>query len=418
MNKSESGQRKGGIPRGIAASGPPILSYGFRPFFLGAGAFGLLSMTIWIGAVTLGWDIGGVSYGAVNWHAHELLFGYATAALAGFMLTAIPNWTGRLPVSGSPLLMLVLLWLLGRVVMLNPDRVGLYPAAVVDALFLPALAVIAAREIVAGRNWKNLKILIALALLAGINVAFHVLALTGQNPSVVFRMGVAVFVVLIAVVGGRIVPSFTRNWLSKARAVRLPHPIDRLDEIAIAALVVALASWAILPDSALTAALAAAASLLQSWRLLRWRGYATLTEPLLLILHVAYAFIPVGMAAVALAAMGWLSSISALHLLTVGAIGNTTFAVMTRATLGHTGRKLTASIGTSLGYLAIATAAVVRPIAEIMPDQYHLVLAVSAGAWIFAFAVFSIEYGRMLLSPTASLKRGKPTPTDAERVAR
>src|SRR5690606_673555 len=124
-------RRAGGIPRGLATDGPALLSYGFRPFFLGAGLFAVLAMALWIGALTEGWEIGGATYGALNWHAHEMLFGYSTAALAGFMLTAIPNWTGRLPVSGRPLLALVLLWLAGRLAMLSPEALGLYPAAVV-----------------------------------------------------------------------------------------------------------------------------------------------------------------------------------------------------------------------------------------------------------------------------------------------
>ena len=159
--QAEAGEarRRGGIPRGLATDGPALLSYGFRPFFLGAGLFAIVAMALWIGALTEGWEVGGATYGALYWHAHEMLFGYSTAALAGFMLTAIPNWTGRLPVSGRPLLAIVLLWLAGRIVMLSPEAFGLYPAVVIEAAFVPVLAAIAGREIISGRNWKNLKIL-------------------------------------------------------------------------------------------------------------------------------------------------------------------------------------------------------------------------------------------------------------------
>jgi uncharacterized protein involved in response to NO len=139
------------VPRGIDRSGPAVLSYGFRPFFLLAATFAIVSMIAWIGALTFGWRIGG-SYGTLNWHAHEMLFGYAAAALAGFMLTAIPNWTGRLPVSGRPLLGLVLIWVSGRIALAYPDLIGLPASMVVDSLFLPLLAVVAGIEIVAGRN--------------------------------------------------------------------------------------------------------------------------------------------------------------------------------------------------------------------------------------------------------------------------
>lgn len=399
-----AGRRKGGIPRGLTTEGPALLSYGFRPFFFGAGLFAVAAMVLWIGALTNGWEIGGDAYGALAWHGHEMLFGYSTAALAGFMLTAIPNWTGRLPVSGKPLLALVLLWLAGRLVMLSPEAMGLYPAAIVEATFVPALTVIAGREIISGRNWKNLKILIALFVLSGINVAFHWLVLSGGDPNLALRAGVSVLIAMIALVGGRIVPSFTRNWLGKAGSSRLPAQYGNLDLAAITGLILALATWSVFPETAVTAFLATIAAILQLWRLLRWRGLATLEEPLLIVLHVAYAFVPIGMAAVALSALGWLSPPSALHLLTVGAIGNMTLAVMTRATLGHTGRKLAASGWTSLAYLSLLLAAVLRPFAELLPEHYHTMLGLSGAGWILAFAIFSVEYGRMLVSPRWNAK--------------
>lgn len=376
-----------------------MLSYGFRPFFLAAGLFAVAAMVLWIGALTLGWEIGGKTYGPLNWHAHEMQFGYASAALAGFLLTAIPNWTGRLPVSGGPLMALVLLWLAGRIAMCSPDQFGLYPAAVIDATFMPALAAIAGREIVAGRNWKNLKILIALGVLSAINIAFHSVILLGHDPQMLSRAGVSVFVALIGLVGGRIVPSFTRNWLSRTGSKQLPPPFGRLDAAAMTALVAALASWTAFPQSLATTVVASVAAVLQLWRLVRWRGYTTLKEPLVAILHVAYGFVPLGVAGVALSAAGLVSSLSSLHLLTVGAIGGMTLAVMTRATLGHTGRALAASAPTSLAYLSLLIAAVVRPIAELLPDYYHFILGTSALAWIAAFSVFSLEYGRMLVRP-------------------
>jgi uncharacterized protein involved in response to NO len=158
-------ERRGNVSRGISRTGLPLLSYGFRPFFLGAGLFAIVAMVVWIGSLTWGWEIGG-DYGLVNWHAHEMLFGYTTAALAGFMLTAIPNWTGRLPVSGTPLLGLALLWLAGRIAIAAPHLLGLPASTLVDAAFLPALAFVAGREVIAGKNWKNLKVLVGVSALA------------------------------------------------------------------------------------------------------------------------------------------------------------------------------------------------------------------------------------------------------------
>ena len=388
-------QKRKPIPRGIATNGPPLLSYGFRPFFLGAGILAPVAMLGWIGALALGWEIGG-SYGALNWHAHEMLFGYASAALAGFMLTAIPNWTGRLPVSGVPLLALVVLWLLGRVAIAIPDAIGVVPSVILDACFLPALAIIAAREIVAGKNWRNLKILGGLVGLGIANVAFHISVMSTGFAMEASRATVGIYVVLIAIVGGRIVPSFTRNWLVKTGSLRLPKPLSRFDLISIIALAIACAAWVVIDETIVAATLAFVACILQAVRLWRWAGWLTIEEPLLLVLHVGYAFIPLGLFCVGLSELSLLSSASALHVLTVGAIGGMTLAIMTRASLGHTGRPLTASLNISWAYLALAIAATVRPFAEIFPASYHLLLEIAAGAWILAFVLFLIEYGPIL----------------------
>lgn len=394
------------VPRGNLHSGPAILSYGFRPFFLGAGVFAVLAMTLWIGALTLGWDVGG-SYGPLNWHAHEMLFGYTSAALAGFMLTAIPNWTGRLPVGGAPLLGLFALWCAGRLVMLTPELFGAIPSALIEASFLPVLGVLAAREIVAGRNWKNLRVLAAVVLLSAANVAFHLTLQRGGDPIVILRLTVSIYMALISLIGGRIIPSFTRNWLVKAGVRQLPSPASQLDKIAIALLVVALAAWTLVPEGIVTACIALTAAGAQGARLSRWRGWATLEEPLLVVLQIAYVFLPVALIGVAMSAMGWLSAPSVLHLMTVGAIGNMTLAVMTRATRAHTGRPLRASVTTTLIYLAILVAAIIRPFAEVLPEYYHLILGVSGGCWILAYSGFVAEYAPMLLTPTLNAKSAK-----------
>ena len=386
------------VPRGIARSGPPVLSYGFRPFFLLAGIFAIAAMVGWIGALIAGWEIGG-DYGMLNWHAHEMLFGYTSAALAGYMLTAIPNWTGRLPVSGLPLLGLVAVWLVGRLVMAVPGVIGLPLSMLAEACFLPLMVAIAATEIIAGKNWKNLKILAGLSALSLVNIAFHVSVAFNGVALEASRAGVAIYVMLIAVVGGRIVPSFTRNWLAKAGSPRLPAPFGRFDIVATAWLLVALALWVVFPETIVTACSAAVAAILHAVRLARWHGQRTVDEPLLLALHVGYAFIPLGMLSVALASLGWIANASALHVLTVGAIAGMTFAVMTRASLGHTGRALTASPRTSVAYLALTLSAVLRPFAELIPSQYHLLLSLSGACWLIAFGLFVLEFGPMLVSP-------------------
>jgi uncharacterized protein involved in response to NO len=360
-------------------------------------------MVLWLGAIVWGWPAGGAVYGPVAWHAHEMLFGYATAALAGFLLTTIPNWTGRLPVSGFSLLGLVLLWLAGRLAMAVPDGLGAVAAGAIDSAFLIVLAAVAAREILAGRNWRNLKIVVVVSLLATVNIGFHGTMIANGDPAIIYRGTIALFVMLIGLVGGRIIPSFTRNWLAKRKAERLPMPFDRFDVTAMVVLAAALVSWTIFPQAPVTAAIAAVAALGQGVRLARWRTASIQREPMLLILHVGYAFVPLGLIAVAAAATGVIDAVSALHVLTVGAIGTTTVAVMTRATLGHTGRPIAASVSTIACFLAIVVAATTRPLAAFWPDAFLPVLAASGTAWVLAFALFTIEYGVMVLSPRRSL---------------
>jgi len=360
-------------------------------------------MGLWIGALAAGWPIGG-SYGAANWHAHEMLFGYATAALGGFMLTAIPNWTGRLPVSGPPLLVLVVLWLAGRLALLAPDIAGPTASAVIDALFLPGLAFVAGREIFAGRNWKNLKILAALLALSLANIGFHVSVLAGLDSGYAYRAALGVFVMLIALVGGRIVPSFTRNWLARAKR-KLPAPFDGVDRLALGISGGALAAWVIWPEHSVVALLCALAALAQGWRLWRWQGWGARDDMLVAILHLGYGFIPLGLAGLAVAALGGLSLVAALHLLTVGAIGCMTLAVMSRATLGHTGRPLHASRLTVVAYAALILAALARPLAEKVDGFYMEMLSLSGALWIAAFVLFIAEYGPMLVSPRVDAGR-------------
>ncbi|MBN9056043.1 MAG: NnrS family protein, partial [Rhizobiales bacterium] len=202
------------VSRGLSRTGPVLFSYGFRPFFLAGGVWAVVAMVLWIATITGRIDLAG-DYGAPNWHAHEMLFGFASAVLAGFLLTAVPNWTGRLPVSGWPLAGLFGLWCAGRLALLAADRIGVAEAAVIDGLFLPVLLGICTREIVAGRKWKDLKILGGLLALSLANAVFHVAVIGGGDDHMAIRLGVAAYVVLVMIVGGRIVPSFTRNWLNK-----------------------------------------------------------------------------------------------------------------------------------------------------------------------------------------------------------
>jgi len=390
-----SASKRQPIPRGIARTGPVLFSYGFRPFFLAAGIWAIAAMALWIGALIASWEIGG-SYGGAYWHAHEMLFGYSSAALAGFLLTAVPNWTGRLPVSGTPLAFLFALWCAGRLTMLAPDALGLLPSLLIEASFLPMLLAICAREIIAGKKWKDLKILGGIAALALANIGFHTLIATGGDVGLANRLAVSAYVMLVSIMGGRVVPSFTRNWLSKHHVDRLPVSYNRFDALVLLVSLAALTLWVLMPGTMWSALACGAAALLHLARLLRWRGWQVWDEKLVLILHLGYGFVPFGFGLIALAQLGWFEPVAALHVFTVGVIGVMTLAIMTRATRGHTGLPLAASPTTIASYAALLIAAVSRPMTSFWPAAHMELLTVAGMGWIFAFGLYVFEYGPVL----------------------
>jgi uncharacterized protein involved in response to NO len=384
-----------------AADRFPVLSYGFRPFFLAAALWSVLALGLWLGALTSGLALPS-HFDPLAWHVHEMLFGFVMAAVAGFLLTAIPNWTGRLPVQGAPLAFLAALWLAGRVATLLG---GFWPAPLVIALDLAlpvALVFVAAREIVAGRNWRNLVMLLPVTILGLANLLMHLEAL-GQpiEPGLGWRLGLAAILVLIAVVGGRIIPSFTRNWLVKRGATALPAPFGRVDRLALLSLVPTLLAWSVLPDHALVGVLLLAVAFLHLLRLARWRGLATAPDPLLLILHLGYAWLALGLGLLGAATMApaLIPQSAAIHALTAGAAATMILAVMTRATHGHTGRDLVADRPTAALYLAINLAALTRVVAALLPGWSLPLWSLSALFWFVAFGLFLIAYGGMLLGP-------------------
>ncbi len=390
----------GPVPRGIRKDGPALLSYGFRPFFLLGGLFAALAMGLWLIALTGGLAPGG-SYGASHWHAHEMLFGFAPAILAGFMLTAIPNWTGRLPVAGRPLALLLALWIAGRLVMLDPDRLGLTPSALVDGAFLPALLFVAFREIAAGRKWRDLKILAGLLALSAANILFHRAMAAGEHPELAMKLAISAYTLLVMLIGGRIVPSFTRNYMAKDGRSDHPSPFGRFDAVAILFGLLALFGWILAPAAFLTAILATLAAGLHLVRLMRWKGWAVRGEKLLFVLHAAYLFVPLGLAGIALGAIGLVDDGFVLHVLTVGAISTMMLAVMTRASRGHTGRTLAASGLTRLSYGLLFAAAVLRPLAALADDAQMPLLMLAGGCFGLAFLLFGLEHAPMLATRRA-----------------
>ncbi|WP_187970649.1 NnrS family protein [Aquibium microcysteis] len=381
--------------RGRIRAMPPILHYGFRPFFFLAALYAGLAIPVWLGAYFGGFDIGG-PFGGMHWHAHEMLFGYLSAVIAGFILTAIPNWTGRLPLSGWPLAVLVGLWLAGRAACLaSPDP---WLAMAVDLAFPVTLAFAIWREVLAGRNWKNAPVAVMIAMFGIANAVDHLASDGLLDHDLGQRLALAVAGMLIALIGGRIVPSFTRNWLVKESSATPPAPFGRLDKAALAATAAAMLGWVVMPDNALVGAFMFAAGALLAVRLFRWRGLSTVREPILLVLHVGYGWLAVSLALLGLAIVlpDAVPHSSALHALTAGAVGTMTLAVMTRASLGHTGRAIGADRIVVAMYGMVSAGAALRVAAPFAGEWYAHVLASGGALWAGGFLLFAVRYAPIL----------------------
>lgn len=383
-----------------AEAGPAILQNSFRPFFLLAGLWAALAVPLWVlnffGVIPVpdGFD-------PLLWHQHEMLFGFAAAAICGFVLTAIPNWTGRLPVRGGRLLFLVILWGLGRVAMLALPLIGPWVAAVLDIAFLTALSLLIGRELVSGKNWRNLPVLALISLFALGNWLIH-FELVGivDTAAAGFRLSTFVLAILVALIGGRIVPSFTRNWLVQKGAEALPAAMNSLDKVALLALVFLAIAEVFLPDAKATAVFAILSGILIGLRLLRWRGWAVRSEPLLWIMHVGYAWLALGLIMTGLAGLGSIVPASAAnHTLTAGAFSTMILAVMTRASLGHTGRELTAGRGTQAVFIFVTIAALARVIVPFLGDLQVPGIWLSGIAWTAGFGLFTVLYFPVFTQP-------------------
>ena len=387
-----------------AYDGPAILSFGFRPFFLLGAVYAGLAILVWLpvfhGELSLH-----TAFAPRDWHVHEMLFGYLPAVMTGFLFTAIPNWTGRLPIQGNPLLTLVLVWIAGRIAVTISADIGWLPAFLIDSSFLMLVAAAAAREILAGKNWRNLQIVVLVVLLLAGNIVFHVEAHMNGAADYSIRVGIAVVILLISLIGGRIIPSFTRNWLVREKPGRLPSPFGRIDVVIVAITALVLLVWIVRQDGLFVGTALALVGLLHLVRLGRWAGNRTFRERLVLILHVGYAFVPLGFLLGAAAAIGVLPPSAGIHAWMGGAAGIMTLAVMTRASLGHTGQPLTASVPTQLIYAVAVVAVLARICAVIEPSHSEALLHLAAGAWAAAFLGFAIVYGPALFGRDRQSRR-------------
>jgi uncharacterized protein involved in response to NO len=383
-------------PRDVAV--PPLLTLAFRPFFLAAAPWSVIALLIWIVSLLTGTALPS-RFDPLSWHIHDMLFGFVPAAIAGFLLTAIPTWTGRRSIQGGLLACLAGVWILGRLAVLVSTWLPIWPSVTVDVSFLLLLSATAANEIIASRNWRNLAMPVPVAVLAAANLLMH-LEIAGEAvpPGLGWRLGLAAIIILISVIGGRIIPAFTRNWLANRGSQHLPAAHGLLDSIPLGLLHAGLIGWVFAPQFRPFGILLMLAALANCPRLLRWQGLRTSAEPLLAILHVGYLWLIGGSALLGASMLTDIIPLSAaIHAMTAGAIGTMILAVMTRVSLGHTGRPLHADRGTSLIYMLVTGAAIARIGAAFAATSYTPFLELSAALWIAAFGTFVIHYGPFLV---------------------
>ncbi len=375
-----------------------FFSNGFRPFFLGAALFAGLAIPAWI-VMLAGSGGSAVLSLARDWHVHEMVFGFLPAVITGFILTAVPNWTDRPPLQGRALMLLFVLWLSGRLVMAVPLLTPVL-SALIDGSFFVVVAGLVWRELAAGGSWNQAPVAGVISLYACANIFFHFSVLSGAESDLAVRVALALIMVLLTLIGGRLVPNFTREYLAGYKGIREPAPFSRFDGLSIVLVAIAVVAWAMQPQSNTTGWLLVAAGFASVGRLSRWYGWLTCREPLVLVLHWGYGWLALALLLLGGAILGvGLTKEDALHALTTGAIGVMTLAVMTRASLGHTGRVRHAGPATVCIYILVTIAALVRVFGPSTGLPTNPVLATAAVSWSGAYLLFAAVYGPYVLRP-------------------
>ncbi len=343
-----------------------------------------------------------------QWHAHELIFGFVAAALAGFLLTAVASWTGQRGYAGAPLALLVAIWLAGRIAMAPGLGVPQSLAAAIDLAFLPAIAIAVTPSLIRAGNVRNFPLVIILALLFTANLLFHAPHLGNRFDFNGLTLAVDTILLMVVVVGGRVVPAFTGNALRNRHPEARIAPFGWVDRSAIVAVLAVLVVDLARPGGRIAGVVALTACVLHAWRLLRWRGWRTWDMPIAWVLHVAYAWIPIGLGLKGLwllwqiqAASGW------LHALTSGAFSTMILAVMTRAALGHTGRPLVAATPIVIAYASLTLAAVTRVFAPgVAPTMLQASWTLAGTLWMAGFALYCVVYAPILSTPRVDGRPG------------
>jgi len=374
----------------------PVLALGFRPFYLVAAIFAAVAVPVWIASYS-GHIHPGAYLQGVDWHSHEMIFGFIPAVIAGFLLTAVRNWTGLPTASGAGLAALVALWLTGRVLMMTGPAL---PAIAADVLFLPVLGVVIAVPILLSHNLRNIKVLVILAVLALLNVAFHAAhanLLPNEFKRIAATAALDVVTILMAVIGGRVIPAFIAGAIAGASLSR-----DKRVEVAafsslVLVMILGICSFWISIPAVVWIVLLVTSAVAHGLRLALWRPLQTYRNPLLWMLPVAYAWIPIALALRALAQFALVPQAAAIHALTIGAMSSLMVAMMTRSALGHTGRPLKAGPAELIAFTLLQVTALVRILAGlILPAHYQGAMTLAGTLWFLAFGVFVLRYWPIL----------------------
>ncbi|MBV1790094.1 NnrS family protein [Marinobacterium sp. D7] len=379
-----------------------FFSNGFRPLFLVCALQALSIMLIWLlylgGSVSLSAPTG---WGAVAWHGHEMLFGFVGAAVGGFLLAAVAKWTGRRPVHGAPLVLLTALWIAGRLVTWSGVD-SLVPLVLANTGYWILLSVLIGREILISGNRRNLVVVLALGIMSLFSLMFQ---LGWVDRIHLLESMVLLIALMISLIGGRITPAFTRNWLIRRQTSpeQMPAPFGWVDKLAIGSSILATLAWVSQLSSVVSGVLLLLAGCAQILRLLRWRGLASLAEPLLFALHLGYLWVGIGFLLLGLSQFTAIPVTAGIHALGVGAMAGMILAVASRAALGHTNRELRAGTLVSLAFLAIHLAALVRVLAALLPQLSLMLMMLAGTIWLLAFGLFAVRYVPILIGPEESL---------------
>lgn len=384
-------------------SGSTFFSGAFRPFFLGAALWAVCAIGLWLYAMSVTVDLPYNNLGTTSLHRHEMIFGFAVAALAGFILTAMPNWTGRPALKGKPLAALAALWLLGRLAILETAFFGVSWLSLLDIPFLFALLFVVWRDIAKTKNKRNYPVVALFAALAFSNLITHledlgIMAIDGHG----WRFGLGTILILLSFIGGRIIPNFTRNWMQQNLSpdTAQPKPPSPFDNNIIWLNILALLVWVFAPYHMISSILLILAGLSQLHRLSRWRGLQTIRASIIFVLHIGYVWIGLGLIILGVSIM-WdgLVSSNAIHALTIGGVGTMTVAVMSRASLGHSGKQIKAGLGLSAVYIMLSIATIARLLAGILLENYQFLINLSGGLWMLAFTLFAALFTPLYFKP-------------------